>query len=659
MLKFRAPGESIRLNSLVARAWPNVSQRQITTTLRKRGIKVGGRHVQDANMRIPPGSLISINAHPGEVTPERVPPSPLETGDDHIAFLIPPGLENKALTEEEVQSLLENEESTLWGEDYITLQPGPGAAGLLVVTRTACTTKYRAIVPHLPYREGVLQAEGTKKNTAVQFRVVSHRDQLTEIELQCASSRSDHIRIQLAKAGYPILGDGENGGIMVDGGLRLWLCHAENSSLSISLEPPERFWPNEPVFLSGNDDDFQVSSATQRILKQGHPWIIKDDDTSDAGRFPVGSRVQIVCDQDHLGTAHIEGPHKLVARLWSNTEPMSSIEDRVSAALAKRKALFESSSSDRPTTAFRLIHGEADGLGGLFIDRLGPVLRVLVAGGACLGFKDQVVQRIREQLQAMNQQDPTVIEVMHLRPRPQGEVHYVQHTAGPLSDDIAEDRLQVQENGLYYWVRPGLSTPTRAVPGVGLFMDQRVNRERLIRLCPGRSRWLNLFCHTGAFSVALLHAGAEHITSVDLSGPYLHWLNENLELNGLSDRDHISRKSDARRYLERLDPAERFDGIILDPPTAAASGRRFWSVKRDVGELIGAALARLNPDGVLLVTRNDRRARGSLAPILREAAQSQRVSIKSLKSAGPSPDFPSLRGFPEGDAFTGSLLIRG
>ncbi len=660
MLKFRAPGEHLRLTALLARAWPHVSQRQITTTLRQRGIKVGGRHVQDANMRIPPGSLITVTAQPGEVSQTRTPPVLVESTENHAAFRIPLNLETFTFTEEEIQELLEPHSLDLATANYSTLQPSTGAAGLILVSKSESTATYRAIVPHLPYSNGVLQADGTKKSTAVHFRVLSNRDQLTEVELQCTASGYESIRTQLARAGYPVLGDAQHGGIMVDGGLRLWLYQAESSSVNLTLDPPDSFWPNEPVFMVDGQESFQVSNATQRILKQGHPWILKDDDTSDTGRFPIGSQVQVLCGDTPLGYAHIEGPNKLVARLWSTkTElPQPSVEERVSNAIEKRKPLFESSNGDKPTDAFRLIHGEADGFGGLFIDRLGPVLRVLVAGGACLGFKDRAINELRQQLGEVLGHEPTVIEVMHLRPRPQGDVQCVQHTAGPLSDDVASDRLLVQENGLSYRVRTGLTTPNKAVPGVGLFMDQRVNRERLVRLCPGRPRWLNLFCHTGAFSVALLHAGVEHITSVDLSAPYLHWLNDNLALNGLTDRDHVTRKSDARRFLERLNAEERFDGIILDPPTAAASGRRFWSVKRDVGALIEAVLARLSPGGVLLVTRNDRRARGSLDPILRDAANSQGIAIKSIKSAGPSPDFPSMPGFPEGDAVTGSLLIR-
>jgi len=89
---------------------------------------------------------------------------------------------------------------------------------------------------------------------------------------------------------------------------------------------------------------------------------------------------------------------------------------------------------------------------------------------------------------------------------------------------------------------------------------------------------LNLFAHTGAFSAAALAGGAREVVSVDLSKPYLDWLETNLARNGLAGSQHQSVRMDARRYLERLDYAEHFDGIVFDPPTAARAGRRFWSV---------------------------------------------------------------------------------
>jgi len=247
--------------------------------------------------------------------------------------------------------------------------------------------------------------------------------------------------------------------------------------------------------------------------------------------------------------------------------------------------------------------------------------------------------------------------VVHLRERPGGGLRAVELIRGkpPSCDsDPGKPRLQVWERGLCFWVDPGLAHPEQPSPGVGLFLDQRENRARLAALARAGGRWLNLFAHTGGFSAALLAAGAEEVVSVDLSGAYLRWLEENLALNGLCSPRHRALQGDGRRVLERMSEAERFQGIVIDPPTAAAAGRRFWSVRRDLAPLVGSALRRLVPGGALLVCRNDRAARGALAQLVAAEATRSCVGLERVEAATrsglPEPSRLSRRGFLRGRA---------
>jgi 23S rRNA G2069 N7-methylase RlmK/C1962 C5-methylase RlmI len=253
--------------------------------------------------------------------------------------------------------------------------------------------------------------------------------------------------------------------------------------------------------------------------------------------------------------------------------------------------------------------------------------------------------------------DPPVVRVIHLAEVPEGRLRCVECIRGDpagLALDSA-GRHRVRERGLSFWVDAGLGLPYRARPGTGLFLDQRENRRWLAALAGG-GRWLNLFCHTGAFSVALLAAGAASVTSVDLSAQYLAWLADNLQLNGLSGGRHQSVKMDARRFLERGAKGQRYHGIILDPPTAAAAGRRFWSVRRQGHALIASAFRRLRPGGVILVCRNDRSPKPPLVRIVLGAAKDAGRKVARAVPAPPGPDFPTMKGFPEGDAFRGLLV---
>jgi 23S rRNA (cytosine1962-C5)-methyltransferase len=217
----------------------------------------------------------------------------------------------------------------------------------------------------------------------------------------------------------------------------------------------------------------------------------------------------------------------------------------------------------------------------------------------------------------------------------------------------------VQERGLRFGVDPGWDTPRRSRPGYGLFPDQRDNRSRLAPLAARGGRWLNLFAHTGAFSVGLLAAGAERVVSVDLSGPYLSRLEANLEANrdrGVDPARHRSQCGDGRRFLETLEPAECYAGIVIDPPTAAAAGRRYWSLRKDLEPLLRLAVDRLDQGGALLVTQNRMGPPLGLERILERICSRARREVRDLVPAPAGVDYPALSEFPEGDAFEGWLL---
>ncbi|EED36069.1 methylase [Luminiphilus syltensis NOR5-1B] len=140
----------------------------------------------------------------------------------------------------------------------------------------------------------------------------------------------------------------------------------------------------------------------------------------------------------------------------------------------------------------------------------------------------------------------------------------------------------------------------------GLFLDHRPLRERIGKEARG-GHFLNLFCYTG---VATLHAalgGAITTTSVDLSNTYLRWFEDNLALNGLSERQHRAIRSDAREFLETSQ--QRFDLILLDPPSFSNSKStdESFEVQRDHARLVAMTMKLLRPQGTLYFSNNRRR----------------------------------------------------
>jgi 23S rRNA (cytosine1962-C5)-methyltransferase len=506
-----------------------------------------------------------------------------------------------------------------------------------------------ALVPALPWREG--RAEGFAYETE------EEQGGVARLRLRLAGATPEAVRAWLAAAGAPVLGDLAHGGILVAGGLRL------APAGEVLPFPDEAVFPPAAPAAEGA---LRISAGTARVLARGHPWVIADRETERGDRFAPGTLVALrSADGRSHGLARSEGARDLAARVWSRegvgkrsaqrgaAERSASIEERVARALARRRALLD---ADSGTDAVRLLHGEADALPGLAVDRLGPLLRVLVSGRAALPLRERVVAALLAAKLPGLAPDPPVVEVMHLRERPPGALACVRVVSG--AREAIPDPLLVREGALRFRVESGLAEPTRPHPGVGFFLDQRDNRARLAAHAARGGRFLNLFAHTGGFSAALLAGGADEVWSVDLSAPYLAQLEENLARSGLAHARHHTVRREARRFLDELDPALRFEGVVIDPPTAAAAGRRFWSVRRDLEPLAAAALARLAPGGFLLLTRQDRAGRGRLEQLLAAAAASARVRLAAVGPAPPGADFPALAGFPEGAPFEAALATR-
>jgi len=165
---------------------------------------------------------------------------------------------------------------------------------------------------------------------------------------------------------------------------------------------------------------------------------------------------------------------------------------------------------------------------------------------------------------------------------------------------------------------------------VGLFCDQRLNRAHLESLQPRRV--LNCFAYTCAFSVAAARAGAETL-SLDLSRKSLERGRANLALNDLAGDAHRFIADDVFAVLPRLARrGERFDAIILDPPTFSRGAKGdVFRAERDLGALLEQAFSLAKPGAHILLSTN---ARGL------NAADVARMTTRKVLVVSPSPEYP-------------------
>ncbi|MCC7345642.1 MAG: class I SAM-dependent rRNA methyltransferase [Deltaproteobacteria bacterium] len=295
---------------------------------------------------------------------------------------------------------------------------------------------------------------------------------------------------------------------------------------------------------------------------------------------------------------------------------------QIRAAWQRRRAVVREQRLD----AWRLVHGAADGMEGLSVDDYRGRYLITVEAEAWLEDRTGLEAALAEVQE-------------ELRPAFAPQFFWIANLPGhrAVLPAAEPERFEVVEDGARFEVHLGEG------PHTGIFLDQRENRRELRKIAKGR-RCLNLFCHTGAFTVAALQGGAAETVSVDLSKNYLAWLERNLELNELEDKPHRVVATDAFVYLKKARRRrEAFDLILLDPPTFGRGKDGAFSAVRDYGRLLSDCAELLSPQGRILTCLNTRKIRANeFRSLLKDGLKPW--GRKILKPGAAPPDFAEAPG---------------
>ena len=191
--------------------------------------------------------------------------------------------------------------------------------------------------------------------------------------------------------------------------------------------------------------------------------------------------------------------------------------------------------------------------------------------------------------------------------------------------------LTALEDGVPYLIRPGSDLST------GLFTDARPARRWVRQRASGNV--LNTFAYTCGFGVNAILAGAGVVKNLDLSRKVLSWGQENYRLSGLPalDTDFIS--GDVFDWLKRLErKPERFDLVILDPPSFARGKAGVWRSERDYPGLAAQAAALLTRGGHLLTMNNHAGVSGAA---FERALLAGAPGLRVTERFGAGEDYPA------------------
>ena len=206
---------------------------------------------------------------------------------------------------------------------------------------------------------------------------------------------------------------------------------------------------------------------------------------------------------------------------------------------------------------------------------------------------------------------------------------------------VGDPSESLQTVAAEWYLRFGIDFGTGYSPG--LFLDQRENRRYVCHIAP--RRLLNCFAYTCSFSVCAACNGARTL-NVDLSKKYLARGRENFALNNLSTIDHRFITDDVRSVLPRLARrGEKFDAIILDPPTfsRSPSGKTF-QVQHDFVSLLISALAVAEHGAHVLVSTNCSDLGVRALEVMARYCLKKMSRAATFHRPVPLPDFPARTG---------------
>ena len=371
-------------------------------------------------------------------------------------------------------------------------------------------------------------------------------------------------------------------------------------------------------------------------IVSGHPWIYRQDVLSgpEADARTGGPALVAVLDERRRPLAHAtwaaQSPVALrILQRQSEKKPlpelMALVAERFENALAWRQRL----ALDRD--ALRVLHGEADGLPGLFVDRYADAAVMQTTSVAMDAARPALAEFLRKRLGVrivVTRDDGSARDF-------EGLPRVREIAAGGGATEVVyrlgENRLQAD-----------LLTDSKT----GGFLDQADNHAVVAALAPPGARCLDAFTYHGGFALALARRQGA-VLATDEDAQAVARAKANAARNHLSNLE--VRQANAFELLRTLEAdKQHFDIVVLDPPALAKRQAGDHAALRAYQEMILRGLRLTKPGGLAVpCSCSGRVSRALFDELVSAAAAQSGRSLQILERRGAGRDHPELAGVPE------------
>jgi 23S rRNA (cytosine1962-C5)-methyltransferase len=368
-----------------------------------------------------------------------------------------------------------------------------------------------------------------------------------------------------------------------------------------------------------------ISARGEQRVRSGHPWIYRSDVVD--VQADAGDLVRVIGPRDRtIGFALFSDQSQIPIRmlLRGEQEPTAALfRNRLEHAIAFRESL------SLDATAYRLVHGEADLLPSLIVDRYDAWLVVQALSQGMDRLQSDICRMLVELTGAtgiLARNDPKVRALEGLEQKV--EVLY---------GDVPESVI-VREGPIEY------EADLRRGQKTGLFLDQRENREAAARYAHGRL--LDCFSYNGGFALRLARQ-CPQAEAIDISADAVTRIRANAERNGVP---HVEpREANVFDELRRLERAgERYDTIVLDPPAFAKNKASVPNALAGYKEINLRAMRLLAPGGYLVTCSCSYNVNEDMfEEMVHQASIDSHVPVTLVEKRMQGRDHPVLVGAPE------------
>lgn len=392
----------------------------------------------------------------------------------------------------------------------------------------------------------------------------------------------------------------------------------------------------------------RLREGKDRSLLRYHPWVFQGSIAK--GGADAGETVRVESHEGRfLAWGAFSPSSQIRVRAWSFDEgeriDATFFGRRVQAAVSMRQRLAPDSDG------VRLIHGEADGLPGLVVDRYGDTVSAQFLATGVERWKGVIADVLLATTgckRLYERSDASVRQLEGLEP----VKGWLRCPAG----DEARTAVTIREHD---WQ---LSLDVAEGHKTGYYLDQRDNRAHFARLVRrfGSRSVLNCYSYTGGFSVAALAGGATEVISVDSSAPALARASAHVTANGFDAARHTTLDADVNATLRDFIQQDRsFDAIVLDPPKFASTAAQAERASRAYKDINRLALKLLAPGGLLLTFSCSGGVSADLFhKIVAGAGADAKVDGYLLQRLEAAADHPTTLTFPEGEYLKGLVILK-